>query len=128
MKRVFYIECSGPIWRSVATHCQSEAGWMPVLWTAGAADRGAVGQVFPQARFVSGPDATLGLQHDEAPWPLEPVSLETLTALAVDESIALHMMDRMDPGCGAGFPHDARRRHWQGLLRWWSAAISANAQ
>jgi hypothetical protein len=43
--------------------------------------------------------------------------------MAVDESIGLHMMDRMDPGCGAGFPHDARRRHWHGLLRWWSAAI-----
>jgi hypothetical protein len=123
VKRVFYIECSGAIWRSVATHCQSQAGWMPVLWTAGAADSAAVRQAFPQALFVAGPDATLGLQHDQAPWPLEPVSLETLIALAVDESVGLHMMDRMDPGCGAGFPHDARRRHWHGLLRWWSAAI-----
>lgn len=123
MKRVFYIECSGAIWRSVATHCQAEAGWMPVLWTAGAADGAALRQAFPQALFVAGPDATLGLQHEQTPWPLEPVSLETLTALAVDESIGLHMMDRMDPGCGAGFPHDARRRHWHGLLRWWTAAI-----
>jgi hypothetical protein len=123
VKRVFYIECSGAIWRSVATHCQTEAGWVPVLWTAGAADRPAVGQAFPQALFVAGPDATLGLQHDQAPWPLEPVSLETITALAVDESIGLHMMDRMDPGCGSGFPHDARRCHWRGLLLWWSAAI-----
>lgn len=123
MKRVFYIECSGAIWRSVGTRCQSAAGWVPVLWTAGAADKAAIGAAFPQALFVAGPDATLGLHHARAPWPIEPVPLETLTALAFDESIGLHMMDRMDPGCGAGFPHDARRRHWHALLNWWSTAL-----
>jgi hypothetical protein len=123
MKRVFYVECSGSIWRGIAERCKSHAGWEPVLWTAKAEDAPRVFEAFPQTFFVAGPDATLGLQHGQTVWPLSPIPLETIAALAQEESIALHMMDRMDPACGAGFPHDERRRHWYDLLKWWSAAI-----
>lgn len=123
MKRVFYIECSGAIWRSIAAQCKSDAGWLPVMWTAEAADENAIVQEFPEALFIAGTDAALGLQHDRATWPLKPIALDTLSALALDETIGLHMMDRMDPACGLGFSHDARRRHWRGLLTWWNAAI-----
>lgn len=123
MTRVFYIECSGPIWSELAATCCRDAGWTPVLWTASHADKATVLQRFPDALFLSGPDATLGLHHDKAPWSVNPPDVEMLTALAPSEVIALHMMDRMDPRCGAGFPHDARRRHWHSLIAWWNAAI-----
>ncbi|QEE43674.1 hypothetical protein FVA81_03360 (plasmid) [Rhizobium sp. WL3] len=123
MKRLFYIECSGQIWRDIALLCQQKADWEPILWTASHDQRGAVLKVFPNVSFVAGPDAALGLQHENSIWRIFPPSVEMLTALAPAESIALHMMDRMDPGCGGGFPHDARRRHWHSLLAWWNAAI-----
>lgn len=121
MKRVFYIECSGPVWWQVAENCREDANWQPVLWTAAAGDKVTVSDKFPEVLFVAGPDATLGLQ--EAPWPILPPSASMLQALASSESIALHMMDRMDPACGSGFPHDARRRHWYRLIAWWNAAL-----
>jgi hypothetical protein len=77
----------------------------------------------PEALFIAGPDATLGLPDENAAWPLPPLEPELLTALAPAESIALHMMDRMDPRCGAGFTHDDRRRHYHRLLRYWAGAL-----
>lgn len=123
MKRVFFIECSGPIWRSVAAECATMSGWMPVLWTGSYLDRDAVAQAFPAAVFLAGPDAALGLPDAESPWPLPPLEPLLLQAMAPAESIALHMMDRMDAGGGAGFTHDARRRHYHRLLRYWAGAL-----
>jgi hypothetical protein len=94
-----------------------------VLWTGSHADRATVLQKFPDVLFLAGPDATLGLQHNQSTWAVDPPDVEMLKALAPSEAVALHMMDRMDPGFGAGFPHDARRRHWHSLIAWWNAAI-----
>lgn len=123
MRRVFYIECSGSVWRNVADLCHDAASWKPVLWTASHDEKAAVIEKFPEVLFLPGPDATLGLQSENSPWPILPPSPEMLRALASSESIALHMMDRMDSSCGSGFPHDARRRHWYRLVAWWNAAI-----
>lgn len=123
MKRVFFIECTGPIWHAIAARCMSEAQWQPVLWTASAADAESVSTLHPGTVFVSGPDAALALP--QAAWPMPALDASLLAALAVDESIALHMMDRMDPDCGSGFGHDARRRHYHALLRFWLGALDA---
>jgi hypothetical protein len=125
VKRVFMIECSGPVWRSVLNQCREQAGWDPVLWTAAAADEPAIAALCPQALFIAGPDATLGLAERQAPWPLPPLEPALLAALAPAESIALHMMDRMDPWGGSGFTHDHRRRHYHRLLRYWMGALDA---
>lgn len=123
MKRVFFIECVGPIWHAVAKQCVSQAQWQPVLWTGAVADEAAVAAIHPDTVFITGPDAALGLP--QATWPLPALDAQLLAALASDESIALHMMDRMDPACGNGFAHDARRRHYHALLRYWLGALDA---
>lgn len=123
MKRVFFIECAGPIWQGIAEQCMSVAQWQPVLWTASAADSEIVATLHPGTVFLTGPDAALGLPR--ATWPTPALDASLLAALAADESIALHMMDRMDPACGNGFSHDARRRHYHALLRYWLGALDA---
>ncbi|MFJ9534506.1 hypothetical protein [Herbaspirillum sp. NPDC101396] len=125
MKRVFYIECSGPIWRDVAAHCRDDAQWQPVLWTAAHGDAAEVAQQFPESLFISGTDAALGITPSFPSWDLPALDAPLLEALATDESIVLHMMDRMDPAGGAGFPHDARRRHYHRLLSYWLGALDA---
>lgn len=123
MKRVFFMECAGPIWHAIAARCMSAAQWQPVLWTGPAADAGIVATLHPGTVFLSGPDAALALP--QAAWPIPALDASLLAALAADESIALHMMDRMDPACGNGFSHDARRRHYHALLRYWLGALDA---
>ncbi|SFU91646.1 Capsule polysaccharide biosynthesis protein [Polaromonas sp. YR568] len=123
MKRVFFMECAGPVWRTVAERCMAEAQWQPVLWTAAGGDAKPVAELCPEAIFLTGPDAALGLHVPS--WPLPALDARLLADLAPAESIALHMMDRMDPACGSGFPHDARRRHYHHLLRYWMGALNA---
>ncbi|RXZ33751.1 hypothetical protein D9O50_11665 [Oxalobacteraceae bacterium CAVE-383] len=125
MKRVFYIECSGGIWRDIADRCRDQAQWQPVLWTASHGDAQQIQHQFPETIFIAGTDAALGIPEPTATWSLPALDAPLLKALASDESIVLHMMDRMDPSCGSGFSHDARRRHYHRLLRYWLGAMDA---
>lgn len=125
MKRVFYIECAGAVWRSIADHCRQKAAWQPVLWTAPADDGPAVLGLAPQAVFIAGPDAALGTPDQTAAWPLPALDADLLAALSSAEITALHMMDRMDIASGKGFTHDQRRRHYYRLLRYWLGALQA---
>ncbi|CAN7457474.1 capsular polysaccharide export protein, LipB/KpsS family [Polaromonas sp. LjRoot131] len=125
MKRVFYIECAGAVWRSLADHCRRDAAWQPVLWTAPADDAAAVSRLAPEAVFIAGPDAALGMPGHSAAWPQPALDPALLAALSGAEITALHMMDRMDIASGKGFTHDQRRRHYYGLLRYWLGALEA---
>ena len=125
MTRVFYIECAGPVWQAVAANCQALASWEPALWTAPATNEDAIRRAYPKAVFIAGPDATLGLESPGCTWPLATLEPALLTALAPIESIALHMMDRMDLASGGAFTHDQRRRHYHQLLRYWLGALDA---
>jgi hypothetical protein len=119
MANVFYIECSGEIWRKVAQACAGRGGWKPSLWTAGEADRDEVRALFRDVAFMSGPDAALAL--DPPAWPVAPVSEGDLRMLASYEPTALMMMDRMD---GAGvFDIGARRAHFRQLVQIWTGAL-----
>lgn len=123
MTRVFFVECSGPIWRAVVQQCVDEAQWQPVLWTGSTSDAEAITDKFTETLFVSGTDAALGLPDVNVAWPLPPLDPKLLIELAPSESIALHMMDRMDISSGKGFTHDQRRRHYYRLLRYWLGAL-----
>lgn len=122
-KRIFYIECSGRIWHETARLCREKMQWSPVLWTATSFDEESIKDINPDVHFISGTDAALGLARTGPGWILPPLEPSLLQALAFNETIALHMMDRMDPRIGAGFTHDQRRRHYHALLRYWLAAI-----
>ncbi len=120
-RRVFFIECSGSIWLDVVRAGAERHGWIPLYWTAHHGDEAAIRAAFPDVVFHAGADAARG-----RPAPglaLRPATLGTdlLRTLADDETIALHMMDRMD--AGGDFLHEERRRHWHDLLRYWSAVI-----
>lgn len=121
MKRIFFIECVGPIWHGVVKECALQAQWQPILWTGALEEEAAVAAIYPDTIFITGPDAALGLP--QATWRLPALDAQLLVALASEETIALHMMDRMDPACGNGFSHDARRRHYHSLLRYWLGAL-----
>lgn len=123
MKKIFFIECSGPVWHAIIERCIAHGNWQPVLWTAAQTDANRVSGICPTAIFLSGSDIALGLPDPS--WSLPALDAALLEALAPAESIAIHMMDRMDPACGNGFGHDARRRHYHALLRYWLGALDA---
>lgn len=116
---MFYIECSGDVWRRVARTCAKRAGWTPSLWTAADVDEGPVRALFPGVAFTTGPDAALNLAPPS--WPLASVSEAELRALAPDEAVAIMMMDRMD--AAGNFDARARRAHYVDLVRVWAGAL-----
>jgi len=123
-QRVFFIECSGSHWVSIARALAERHRIRPVLWTGDEATVGLALRAFPDIVANRGADATCGRFPQAAAWPVTPLDEHLLRSLAADESIALSMMDRMDLGPGM-FDHDARRRLWHELLRSWGAALDA---
>jgi len=122
--RAFFIECSGRHWVSIARRLAEGHAVEPVLWTGDRATVAEATGAFPDIVANVGVDSTCGRFPQAASWPVVPLDDGLLRALAVEESITLAMMDRMDLGPGK-LDHDARRRHWHDLLRCWSAALDA---
>lgn len=121
--KAFFIECSGEIWRAVASELRDQHGWNPVYWTASAEDRDAIRFGFPDCIFHQGTDAARGVAAVEAKdWSRASLGVDLLEALGVQESIALHMMDRMDAS-GRDFTLEERRRHYYDLLGYWLSVL-----
>lgn len=121
--RAFFIEASGSVWQTIARQLRDTHGWNAVYWSGAAVDGTAVTAQFPGIVHHAGVDAALGRPApDCADWPQPALDEPLLRALAADEVIALHMMDRMDAS-GHAFGHDERRRHYHDLLRYWLAVI-----
>jgi hypothetical protein len=121
--RVIYTECSGAIWLRIAELAAERHGWTPVYWTAGEQDIAQIRSAFPDSVVQAGVDAARGVVAPEAVgWPQPAIDSDLLENLAAHESIALHMMDRMDPD-GHSFIHDERRRHYYDVLRYWSGVL-----
>ncbi len=120
---VFYIECSGDHWIRVAQSLEKRAGWKPVYWTGSEEQATVVNDAFPGVIYHTGVDAARGVEADNLN-NFERKSLDAglIAELASDESIALQMMDRMDPS-GHAFTYLERRRHYLDLVRYWNSIL-----
>ena len=96
--RAAYIECTGALWVSVAGAMKRDCDWRPVFWSAAAESDAAVRSSFPDVTFQENTDAVKGRFGD---WMAEedlPAFDEKLhRAFAYEETIAIRMMDRVDP-------------------------------
>jgi hypothetical protein len=122
--RVIYSECSLPFWVETASILYEEAGWEPVYWTGwiGFGIEKAVKARFPDAVFHDSVVAAKGIAPQECrDLPLPPVDEALLRDLAFEESVALTMMDRMDPG--GSFALHERKRLYHTYLRYWLGVI-----
>ncbi len=121
MKKVFYLECSGEHWASVANTLNKKHNWQPVLWTAMKDSESAIKNIYHDTVFQESYSAIRGIP---LPFdiPLKPLDGPLLKSLAETESLAIQMMDRMDPN-GITFPYVARRKHYLNLLRYWYSVL-----
>ncbi|MBN1122990.1 MAG: hypothetical protein JXJ17_18080 [Anaerolineae bacterium] len=122
--RVIYSECSLPFWVDTASILYEEAGWKPVYWTGwvGFGIEKAVKDRFPDVVFHDSVVAAKGIAPQECrDLPLPPVDEALLRDLAFEESAALTMMDRMDPG--GNFALHERKRLYYTYLRYWQGVI-----
>lgn len=123
MLKVFYIECSGSLWRRIAEAAQKQAGWEPILWTAETSDLPLIKDAFPNTLCQDSFSAVRGI-----PVPglngLGPVALggNELSEMSSEESLILQMMDRMDP-TGTSFTYEERRFHYHQLMQYWISVL-----
>jgi hypothetical protein len=110
------------MWVDVATRLAAEDGWEPVYWTGNTGILAAVDEAFPDCIPHDNFAACRGLPASELyDLPHAPVDETVLLDLAPYESIALRMMDRLDPG--GAFTHGERVRHYHRLLGYWQAVL-----
>jgi hypothetical protein len=96
--RAAYVECTGELWLEIAQILQHESGWHPIYWSGAASMQSDVQRRFPTVEFNDNTHAVKGQFKQLAGSDhLPPLDENILAKLAYTESIALRMMDRMDP-------------------------------
>jgi hypothetical protein len=120
--RAIFSECSIPMWIDVARRLEHESGWEPVYWTGSRGILDAVEYAFPNCVLHDNFAACRSLPAPELiDLPRAPVDEALLADLAPYESIALRMMDRLDPG--GAFSFSERVRHYHHLIGYWQAVL-----
>ena len=123
--KLFYISCSGSIWTRTAKILYDDYDAKPVLWSASASTLTEIKSCFPDCMRVEDSKAayTTCLEDDEDSGTfLQSIPTSLLQALAVDETIAMAMMDRFDTG-SRSLSYETKRRLWHGLVRLWYARL-----
>lgn len=111
-QRVAFLECTGDLWLEIATAMQRDCAWEPVYWGAHVSMQEMVETRFPGVAFHENTSAVKGqLSGRLAQLPLPPLDEELLAALSYAQTIALHMMDRMDPDGSFSFGERVRLYH-----------------
>lgn len=119
--RAAFLECTGELWSNVADRLATERDWLPVYWTGAAGMREPVRSRFPDVVFHDNTEAARGrLPTDGAPWRTPPLDDALLDALSRTESIALRMMDRLDPD-GSFSYHERLNLYYRHLG--WAATV-----
>ena len=121
--KAIFSECSNPVWPDVATRLNQESGWEPCYWIASLDFEQSVKKRFPDAVFHSNLDTIRGIgAPDCADLKLAALDQPLLEDLSFCESIALQMMNRMDPG--DSFSYEERVRLYHTHVRYWIAVLN----
>lgn len=120
--RAIFSECSQPFWLDIGTRLRDERGWNIVYWIAGPELGDDKKQRFPNTIFHGTIDAIKGIPENSCKnLPLLPIDKKILDSLALHQSDALIMMDRLDPGDTLTF--DERRELYYYHLGYWGAIL-----
>jgi hypothetical protein len=118
-----FSECSYLFWVEVAKILSKENGWRPCYWIASPKLKQAVKEAFPNVVFHSNLDAVRGIvPRDCGGLKLAALDQRLLQDLSFHESIALRMMDRMDPG--RSFSYQERIRLYHFLIKYWLSVLT----
>ncbi len=121
--RVIFAECSHSFWVQVAAYLAEQYQWEPIYWIASSAHQKAIQDQFPNIIFHATLDAIKGIPSPQcADLQSSPIDQEVLASMAFHESIALKMMDRMDPNFSFGYQDRIRLYHshlmyWSGIIK-----------
>ncbi len=122
MPKVILAELNLPFWLEVLSVLAESDGWRPVYWTATPDLERPIEKHFPGCVFHPTDDARRG-RPAKATAGLAPAAVDEalLTDLAVYETIALKMMDRLaEPGA---FDYGERVAFYHKLVGYWSAVL-----
>jgi hypothetical protein len=119
-KRALIAGCDEPFWKDVMLALYQRQHLEPVLWVASPRRIEELQQIFPDTRYRAVSDAVKGCNPVDAKAGgiVTPALLHDLSECSV---IALHMMDRIDPG--GAFLYAERIRHYYRLLAHWMAML-----
>ena len=121
--RAIFSECSMPLWLDVAECLTQEHNWQPCYWIASPDFKQPVKKKFPDVVFHSNLDAIRGIDAPDCTnLKLPPLDQPLLEDLSFCESIALQMMNRMDP-MGI-FSYEERVRLYHYHVRYWMAVLN----
>ena len=121
--KAIFSECSMPLWLEVAERLTQEHNWQPCYWIASPDFEQPVKKKFPNVAFHSNLDAIRGIRApDCANLKLPPLDQPLLEDLSFCESIALQMMNRMDPS--GIFSYEERVRLYHYHVRYWTAVLN----
>jgi len=120
--RVIVLQGLMPEWLELFGSLHSSDGWTPIYWVMEEKFRDPVRARFPEVIFHDNLAAIRGIPAPEmSDLVLFPVDQAVLEELSFHQTIALWMMDRMDPGhC---FSLAERMRHWRRLLAYWGGVL-----
>jgi hypothetical protein len=120
--RAIFAEFSIPWWITVAQNLVRRHAWQPVYWVAAESMAAQVEAAFPDAVFHANHTAVLSIPAPRlARLPLRPLEPSLLEKFAFAESVAMRMMERMDPD--ETFSYWDRLRLYHRYLRYWQAVL-----
>lgn len=120
--KAIFTEFSIPFWFDVAEKLVQDEEWEICYWTGDSKFEKDVKQKFKNVIFHDNRNAVRGIPApDLSDMPLPPLDVSILKELAYEESIALQMMNRMDPG--HIFTYEERVRLYYRHLRYWMAVL-----
>jgi len=120
--KAIFSECSMAFWMDVAKELADNYGWHPCYWTGAASFERHVKARFPDIIFHDNNDAVRGIPPAEcSDLGFVAPDQELLKDLAYHETLALKMMDRMDPG--EVFSYRERVRLYHRHLGYWLAVL-----
>ena len=121
--KAIFSECSMPLWLDVAERLTQEHSWEPCYWIALPDFEQPVKKKFPNVVFHSTLDAIRGIDAPDCTnLKFPPLDQPLLEDLSFCESIALQMMNRMDPGGIFGYEERVRLYHHH--VRYWTAVLN----
>ena len=120
--KVIYSECNHQLWLDVAAILEERFGWEPCYWIGSAQFENDVRARFGEVCFHSSMDAVKSIPSPEfQPKHLVVLDKPLLDELAICESTALKMMDRME--ALGSFSYQERIRHYHRLVSFWLSVI-----
>ncbi|MDH3975352.1 MAG: hypothetical protein OEV42_13810 [Deltaproteobacteria bacterium] len=122
-RKVIYCECFEPFWIEVAKQLEKDYGFVPCYWTGPFKVKQDIKNNFSKVIYHDSFAAMRGVPSDEFKgYTLPCLNGNLLKELSFNESVALGMMNRMDPH--KSFSYQDRIRLYHSQLRYWLCVLN----